>query len=1680
MSQTNPYSVVSVRDEHKNPYAMPRAEDQAVAGLTAAPHGQAGFRGQARELALRLNLPQDVVERNAAEASAIAQENEFRFTLSERREFAEWLANPDNAALARDDIPALTRIVDVARAVPGEAISFAGRQVRGGGVLVERGLVEKVIYADMGLAAFYNTPTEASVTIGEGIQDVGGAVVDAGGVVSPPVERQTFATDVSGAVGQLGAAIVQSAVAPPTVLPGLFAVGVDEQNERSDGAAPDSALLLGGVVTAGTEKLGLDFITRKVPEAIKQPVGRFLTDLMTSAAVEGVQEATEQVGQNLVERTYNPDAEVFEGAGEAASVSAAAGLIVRSLLLTAAPGRMREDRTIAGMEQVDAVAEAAKESKLFERSRAALESLLQQVGDGAEVYVPAEAALQLFQLETLVAERLGVDPSAVEQARYEGGDIAVPLEKIISTVDEAFFPMLRENIRPTPDALTLAEAVDQNQRETLQADFESIYDDLEASDKVASAGAVIADDVAGQLMNAGASPEVARTQASLWQALFETLEAKGVDAASAYEALGLRVQGPEQETTGPRTDQLDLLLDDLRAGREPQLSQEDRLSGFVRALGVRDDRGDLASQDLDAQRRPGQRNLLRDDGLSLDEVGERATEAGYFAERPTKAALIDAILADARDEAPLYPEGSIDPVAEQRIAALRALDADLREAGIDLAEATNEQVKERLNGEAEPESDGRTLDQSERASVTFPVDGVFSDGEVVVRLTQASDLTSFLHESAHVFLEMYQALSESEPVIAKELATIREWLGADAFSELTREQHETFAEGFETYLFEGKSPSIGLQTAFNRFRAWMMSIYRRVQNMGVQLDETARGVFDAMLATEQEARIAREARSMRVSVLLRGLMKEEQAQRYEGLVETARAELETKLLRQAIDEIRTRESAAYRQERAAIRKEADADVWARPVYRAFHLFMEGSLREGDTSDRLQNVRLSKEAIISLRGEAAIPRLLRGKRAVYADDGVHPDIIASELGFSSGDALVDALLKAPKPKAAIEDATDMEMRRRHGDVLNDGTIEREAAERVYSESQGRVLMAEQNALAAKALQKALPHAQIKAAARDLINRQPISHAIKPGRYSLQALNQGKKAIRLAAQGKFLEALQAKQQQVLNHELARLAYLAQRRVERIERDARRALIRKYDEKRYHPDYVEPIKRLAGLYLGRTDNPVADRKFLLDWWLERLNTDQRYADIPLRVVETDRPFVKAWRDLSYEDVLDFKSSLDSLSAAARHDSDETKSQLRDEAKGLANNIRCNNPKPPRDSRAAPEKRRRWFDALHGFWADLQSASVIIEALDGRADGPLYEAIWVGLRQGQSKTAELKTEMAEGMAKVFEGYKPAELEEQIHVPSLGRSYPRQFVMSVAQHMGSQSNRDAIFRAMNTHYDMGEFQVNDMLSRLREKDWNTVQAVWDLIDTYWPQASEVTKKIEGVVPPKVEAAAFSTPSGQRLSGGYYPLSYEDPTGAAEASLDDGKLAAQLMSGARAREGTPKGHMIARQGSGGRKVRLDYGTLTRHLDNQAAMIGMREPLVRAVSILNQRSVRAAISETLGPDYIEALNKIVTRSAAGYHEPSTSLGRLMRNARTNATVAYLGLSMRTMLVQPLGVAQSVESLGLVNVLDGYRRFLSDRAGAASFAFDRSPVEGDSKTAWVTKDGWTPVYNGDGMV
>ena len=80
-----------------------------------------------------------------------------------------------------------------------------------------------------------------------------------------------------------------------------------------------------------------------------------------------------------------------------------------------------------------------------------------------------------------------------------------------------------------------------------------------------------------------------------------------------------------------------------------------------------------------------------------------------------------------------------------------------------------------------------------------------------ITLTGEANLSTFLHESGHMFLEIMRNLAldpNSKDEIKQMYATVERWLGVEPGQELTRDQHEQWARGFELYLRSGKAPSI--------------------------------------------------------------------------------------------------------------------------------------------------------------------------------------------------------------------------------------------------------------------------------------------------------------------------------------------------------------------------------------------------------------------------------------------------------------------------------------------------------------------------------------------------------------------------------------------------------------------------------------------------------------------------------------------------------------------------------------------------------------------------------------------------------------------------------------------------------------------------------------------------------
>lgn len=158
-----------------------------------------------------------------------------------------------------------------------------------------------------------------------------------------------------------------------------------------------------------------------------------------------------------------------------------------------------------------------------------------------------------------------------------------------------------------------------------------------------------------------------------------------------------------------------------------------------------------------------------------------------------------------------------------------------------------------------------------------------------IRLFDAADQSSFIHEAAHMYLSEMGRMVQDENVpdrMLKDWNTIREWAAykpedmadyvgtarekefrtyiqeieaarksGDAVAIKAAEERwiqERFARGFERYIAEGKAPAEALKSPFRKFKEWLVSIYRDLKNLGKEPPEDVKRVMDRMLATDDE------------------------------------------------------------------------------------------------------------------------------------------------------------------------------------------------------------------------------------------------------------------------------------------------------------------------------------------------------------------------------------------------------------------------------------------------------------------------------------------------------------------------------------------------------------------------------------------------------------------------------------------------------------------------------------------------------------------------------------------------------------------------------------------------------------------------------------------------------------
>lgn len=810
-----------------------------------------------------------------------------------------------------------------------------------------------------------------------------------------------------------------------------------------------------------------------------------------------------------------------------------------------------------------------------------------------------------------------------------------------------------------------------------------------------------------------------------------------------------------------------------------------------------------------------------------------------------------------------------------------------------------------------------------RGSITF------ADGETVVRLFKDADPSTFLHETGHLFLKMMADISQSENVpqsIADDFQTTLNWLGVETAQDLDPatggqaavDAHEKWARGFEEYLKSGKAPSVELQNSFARFKAWLMRVYTRLRGAGVEINNEISGVFDRMLASEEQINTAEAQNAFAVSPAMADLLTDGETQALGQAARHAHDEAVAEVTQKRIRLERRETTKWWKEESAKVRSQVEDEVYSQPIYKAWHVLTKGEYRDGATPDILKGAKLSLPALTEFHGPGVRKLIPGAVPPVATNKGtLTPEMAAEAFGFDGPDAFMHALLNMERPKQKIDAEVGRIMKERHGDPLNDGSLEVAAQDAVHSDQRGIFIRGELRALARKAKKQDTPADVINAIVDRVFIDKPVGELLKPMRYLQQSIRAAKASEKALLAEDFDMAFQKKREQLLNHALFRRAFKAKDEVGKINKYLRKLQVKAINPKTVDPEYVARVKDVLEAYSFGAG--LSDRKraaLMLDATREWMKAKQDNGDsqlvIPPRILEADN--LTHWRDMTLEDLKGLRDVVKSLMKAGRENSQEAKDAQQKLANEAADAIAGNT----KATRIEPLE-RSWWQKAGAFgrlaFAEHRKMESLILELDGYGtQGTVYKSTFQKIKQADDRYIDRSMQAGKALNDILGTYTAKEklqFFKKTFIPELNQSLSLSARLAFALNMGNAGNVEA----MNNEYS--EAQINAVLKTLTNKDWDVVEGIWEHVDTYWKDLSALEKRTTGVEPGKVDALAFTTPSGRKIKGGYYPL-VGDPhrSDTAKRDLEDRQSLNGFMAGGHAKATTKHGSTIERNGFG--------------------------------------------------------------------------------------------------------------------------------------------------------------------
>ena len=912
-------------------------------------------------------------------------------------------------------------------------------------------------------------------------------------------------------------------------------------------------------------------------------------------------------------------------------------------------------------------------------------------------------------------------------------------------------------------------------------------------------------------------------------------------------------------------------------------------------------------------------------------------------------------------------------------------------------------------------------------------------------------------------------------------------------------RQERFARGFEEYLRKGKAPKESLKGVFTRFKNWLLQIYKDIKTIGAEPSKEVKAVMDRMLVTQEEIDAVMQKEDIDAFRKAGGFkyLSGTSAEMWQKIYDDIHKDAYSKVIKVAMQDLTEQGQKEREQKIADERAAARERMSQEPVFIVWQYLQNNpQLDKEAAAQQIGNMTAEQyDFELNERGgslDAAVDNYMRAyereldaaapdkdELARRAEEAVDTSYYKKLLTAYELEALDKSVQAEQKASRKINDTADA------GAAQAINRLDRERARREGYEEEIKRLREQRGE--ERRQQRALRDVAvgnvdtIREYAERKISTLPVMEAANPVMWKKLSRQKARKTEEAIAKNDWETARKAKKEQLVYDVMTDLATGNKKFVDKaVSTMKRRADIIRRDKNLGANDRYVYNHLLYVFGLAKRDAPIPPD---YEGFVKTIvNYDQ---NLELTFIDTDgtvllpdwllnagtatRPRDKGYIDLNVDDFKLLKDVMDNIYIAGREakmakavtDRDGKKIDLDEAAAEIVTTVIDTAFKKKTADRKFGDESKIEMAARLAEEASMSliKPETILQAMGDTAMRYIYDP----MREAANTEMRMNETLRQQQADIFAAYHDGKVakylaqgmdehearaaaEKELNEMGSKKQYSigkenitKENLLAIALNWGTDINRKRVVDGYQVSYGF----IEHALRQLDAADWQFVQNIWELFETYWPDLQRVEANVTGVTLEKQPAVPFQIIGADggvyNLNGGYYPLKY-DPRKNIRTSQREADEAARVNMQGASRLGMNLGNTKERVlGHVGLSIRTDLGVIDEALTDTVHNIAMRETVRDVIRLINNNEVVQAINENWGAATWRTLNAWALDCWAAEPRTKSTYEKASQWLRTRQTQAVLGFRVSTALLNICNIGPMMAYVGPAEAVKAINSF-----------------------------------------